>query len=199
MIGMLRGQLLRAEPDLVVLDVGGVGYQLRVPLSTFYVLDQKGLGTECVLEVHTHVRDDALELFGFQEAGEKQLFEKLIAVSGIGPRLALAILSGMPPADLSQAILNADVARLTRIPGVGKKTAERLVLELKDKMEGLGLAPAPAKAKARKSDLRQDVVAALVNLGYRERDAEQAVSSSSESNEASFQDLLREALAKLAR
>ena len=135
MIAQLRGCLLRKEPQEAVVDVGGVGYRVTIPLSTFYRLGEAG--SEVTLLTHTHVREDALALFGFLTAVEQALFERLIAVSGVGPKLAVSVLSGIEAPELVAALRSSDVARLTRIPGVGKKTAERLVVELKDKMQDL--------------------------------------------------------------
>ena len=132
MIAFLRGRVHDKQPNRVIVDVGGVGYDVHVPLSTFYNLGDEG--AEVSLRVHTHVREDALQLYGFLTELEQQLFERLIAISGIGPRLATVVLSGMEPRDLVAAVQRADVARLTTIPGVGKKTAERIVLELKDRL-----------------------------------------------------------------
>lgn len=161
MIAHLRGVLLRRHPAAIVLEVQGVGYELQVPVGTYTQLPEAGSAT--ALHVHTHVREDAIHLYGFATTAEKQLFEKLITVNGIGPKLALAILSGLPAEALGQALRGGDVARLTAIPGVGKKTAERLVVELRDKMamtlEGNAAAAMPAGAA-------EDVTSALVNLGY---------------------------------
>src|SRR5207249_2777961 len=143
-IAHLRGRVLEKHPNRIVVDVNGVGYDVAVPLSTFYGLGEPG--TETALRVHTHVREDALALYGFATALEQDLFERLIAISGIGPKLALAVLSGIEPLDLMRAIERADVARLTAIPGVGKKTSERIVLELKDRLPRAQLAAAAAGA-----------------------------------------------------
>ena len=140
MIAHVRGRLVRKEPQEAVVDVGGVGYRVAIPLSTFYRIGEAG--DEVSLLTHTHVREDTLALFGFLTPGEQALFERLIAVSGVGPKLALSILSGIEAPDLVSALRTSDVARLTRIPGVGKKTAERLVLELKDKVQNLASAEA---------------------------------------------------------
>ncbi len=185
------------SPDRVLLEVGGVGYEVHIPLSTYYELERNG-GGEIALHVHTHVREDAIELFGFSTEREKRLFERLISVSGIGPRLARVILSGMVPADLVAALASGDVARLSTIPGIGRKTAERLVVELRDKMQELA-AELPEAARASSAEDR-DLVAALVNLGYREKQAEEAVTRAREDHpEAVFQDLLRASLKRLAR
>jgi holliday junction DNA helicase RuvA len=200
MIGWLRGALRRITPERVVLDVGGVGYVVRVPLSTYYELERIGEGGTAELLIHTHVREDALELFGFVAEVEKTLFERLIGVSGIGPRLAQVILSGMAPGDVLQALAAGDVARLVRIPGVGKKTAERMVVELRDAAAELARAsPATAAAAAAPSE-DVDLVLALVNLGYRPADAERAVEAARrEHPEAPFRELLRLSLRRLSR
>lgn len=192
MIGHLRGSVLRAAPEAVLIEVGGVGYNVQIPLSTYYELEQ--VSGEVALHVYTHVRDDALQLFGFWTAHEKQLFERLIAISGIGPRLAQTILSGMPPGDLAAALTAGDLVRLNAIPGVGKKTAQRMVLELKDKVSDLATPRAPLGAAD------GDVVAALVNLGYRKVAASRAVTAArEEAPDAAFSDLLRASLQRLSR
>jgi len=178
MIAFLRGKLLEKHPNQVIVDTGGVGYDVAIPISTFSGLPDRG--AEVALRIHTHVREDALALFGFLTAEEKALFEKLIAVSGIGPKLAITVLSGLATPDLIDAIRGSRVEQLVRIPGVGKKTAERMVLELKDKLEGLGAAvAAPAgvlvKQEAAWSEIESDVLSALVNLGCKRADAEAAV------------------------
>jgi holliday junction DNA helicase RuvA len=195
MIGYLQGSLIRATPERLLLDVQGVGYEVNVPLSTWYEIERRP-DERIALFIHTHMREDGIALFGFWTEREKLLFERLIAVSGIGPRLARVILSGMPPDDLLGAIAAGDVGRLATIPGVGKKTAERMVLELKDKMRELA-AELPEKA-APAAD--QDVVSALVNLGYKASQAERAVSESRrEKPEAAFHELLRASLNRLSR
>ena len=143
MIAFLRGQVVDKQPNRVIIDIQGVGYDVHVPLSTFYEIGDEG--TDVALRVYTHVREDALQLYGFLTELERRLFERLIAISGIGPRLAIAVLSGMEPRDLVTAVQRADVARLTGIPGVGKKTAERIVLELKDRLAQI-VVPAAADA-----------------------------------------------------
>ncbi|MHB8734618.1 MAG: Holliday junction branch migration protein RuvA [Terriglobales bacterium] len=161
MIAFLQGELLERTPARVVVVVGGVGYELLIPVSTFSQLPAEG--GQVALQVHTHVREDALQLFGFATGREKLLFEKLISVNGVGPKVALAILSGLAADDLAAAIRGNDLARLTSIPGVGKKTAERLVLELRDKLP----APAPTSAPATvPAGASEDVLSALLNLGY---------------------------------
>jgi Holliday junction DNA helicase RuvA len=139
MIGFLRGRVLEKQPNRVLVDVNGVGYEVFIPLSTFYEVGDEG--AEVALRIHTHVREDALQLFGFLTVLERQMFERLITVSGIGPKLAIAVLSGLETRDLLAAVQRADIARLTTIPGVGKKTAERIVLELKDRLTQLAAPP----------------------------------------------------------
>ncbi len=197
MIGFLRGAVLHCSPDAVLIDVGGVGYRVHVPLTTYYEIEKVDTGTQIELYVHTHVREDALALFGFWSDIEKQLFEKLIAISGIGPKLAQTILSGMPPTELAQALAGADFPRLYAIPGVGKKTAERMVLELKDKVSDLSL-PSSAARIAPSAD--EDVVAALLNLGYRRVAAERALGRArADDGDLPFADLLRKTLSHLSR
>src|SRR5882724_10937615 len=164
MIAHLRGTLLEKHPNQVIVDVQGVGYEVVIPVSTFSALPDAGSAVQ--LRIHTHVREDALLLFGFQSAEEKLLFEKLISVSGIGPSAAIKVLSGMASADLISSIRNSQVERLVKIPGVGKKTAERMILELRDKLEGIGAGPAPATAERvpPMSEVEQDVLSALINL-----------------------------------
>jgi Holliday junction DNA helicase RuvA len=194
-IAQIRGRLLRKEPQEAVVDVAGVGYRVAIPLSTFYRLGETG--DEVTLLTHTHVREDTLALFGFLTAAEQALFERLIAVSGVGPKLAVSILSGIEAPDLVLALRSSDVARLTRIPGVGKKTAERLVLELKDKMQGLAVAEEPAPVPA--STAKEDLVSALVHLGYSRPEAERGVERALEVDATGrFEDLLRRTLRVLS-
>jgi Holliday junction DNA helicase RuvA len=196
MIANLRGRLLALNPEVAVLDVHGVGYEVHLPLSTYYELQRLGAGSEVSLFVHTHVREDALALYGFWSERERTLFERLITVSGVGPRLARGILSGLPADDLLRALAAGDVARLTRVPGVGKKTAERLVLELRDKAAALQAAAAVTAPEPGDEDL----LVALVNLGYKRGDAEQALADARrEAPAAAVAELLRLALRKLAR
>lgn len=195
MIAQLRGRLLRKEPQEAVVDVGGVGYRVTIPLSTFYRLGEPG--AEVTLLTHTHVREEALALFGFLTPIEQSLFERLIAVSGVGPRLAISVLSGIEVPDLVAALGTSDVARLTRIPGVGKKTAERLVVELKDKVQDL---PAPVSAPAGPSGAADDIVSALVHLGYSRAEAERGVERALRDHpEGRFEDQLRFALQAVSR
>jgi holliday junction DNA helicase RuvA len=202
MIAFLRGRLLEKHPDHLIVDVSGVGYDVQVPLSTYYGLGDPGANV--ALRVHTHVREDQIALFGFATALEQQLFERLISVSGIGPKMALVALSGIEPEELVKAVRTSDVARLTSIPGIGKKTAERISLELKDKLPGAALgagAGAPPAGTDGAPDLRADVLSALVNLGYHRAAAEKAVDRALEQagGEAAFDGVLRQALRSLSR
>ena len=190
MIAQVRGRLLRKGPQEAVVDVGGVGYRVVIPLSTFYRIGEPG--DEVTLLTHTHVREDALALFGFLTAAEQALFERLIAVAGVGPKLAVSILSGIEAPDLVAALRASDVVRLTRIPGVGKKTAERLVLELRDKVVGLAATEEPAPVAAGSS--KEDLVSALLHLGYSRQEAERGVDRALKEGEGRFEDLLRRTL-----
>ncbi|MDX2151277.1 MAG: Holliday junction branch migration protein RuvA [Bryobacteraceae bacterium] len=196
MIAFLRGTLLEKSPNQVVVEAGGVGYDVTVPISTFSALP--GAGTEVRLRIHTHVREDALSLFGFATADEKAVFEKLIAVSGIGPKLAVTVLSGLAVTDLVAAIRAGEVARLVRIPGVGKKTAERMVLELRDKLDAVAAGAgtvAAAPAPSAFSSIEHDVLSALINLGCQRPAAEAAVKKAkSEGVGPEFEPLFRKAL-----
>ena len=194
MIAHLRGRLLDSSPGRVIVECHGVGYEVTVSMNTFAQLLPSG--SEVALFVHTHVREDQLALFGFHAAEEKALFEKLLSVSGIGPRLAINILGGMNTPDLVGALRGGDLARLTRMPGVGKKTAERMVLELKDKLAEFGAAPAAPRPR---HALEDDVLSALINLGYAPSAAEQALGKLSPADGRGFEQLFREALAQLAR
>jgi Holliday junction DNA helicase RuvA len=201
MIGRIRGTLIEKLPGRVVVDVGGVGYDVHIPLSTFYELPEDG--GQLDLLIHTHVREDALQLYGFGSALEKNLFEKLITVSGIGPKLAITILSGSAPEELVGALSDGRLERLTRIPGVGRKTAERLILELRDKMIALQVGAVRAAARHAAGDtVRDDLVSALVNLGYRKSDAEasadQALAEEPEGDRR-LENALRRALRSLSR
>jgi Holliday junction DNA helicase RuvA len=190
MIGLLRGKLIEKRPNQVLLDVSGVGYQVQIPLSTFAGLG--ALHTETTLLIHTHVREDALALYGFVTAREKQFFELLISASGVGPSLALKILSGMSIEQLVPAIRKGDLVQLVRIPGVGRKTAERIVVELRDKLAAVDV-PEAGKPATR-SQLEADVASALVNLGYDERSVEKAIEKARGTGDADFEKLLRGAL-----
>jgi Holliday junction DNA helicase RuvA len=195
LIALLRGRLLDKHPQRVVVDVNGVGYDVQVPLSTFYSLGEPG--TEVTLRVHTHVREDAIALFGFLTPLELELFERLIAINGVGPKLALAVLSGIDPPELVRAVRLQDVARLTAIPGVGKKTSERIALELKDRLPK-GLQVDVTRPRSPSDELRDDVISALLNLGYQRSAAEKAVERVM-TDGGSFQDVLKNALKSLAR
>ena len=196
MIGLLRGRLLEKRPNQVILDVGGVGYLVAVPLSTFATLGE--LHAEVTLLIHTHVREDALALYGFLSAREKHLFELLLGASGVGPSLALKILSGMNVEELVPAIRGADLARLTKIPGVGRKTAERMVVELKDKLEAVAVEAEKPAAAASSAGAEADVKSALINLGYDERTADSAVAEAKrQAGTSNFEKLLRASLATL--
>ena len=192
MIAHLAGTLLEKHVQRLVVDVGGVGYDVQVPLSTFYAVGEPG--ARVTLRVHTHVREDALQLFGFVTALELTLFQRLIAVSGIGPKVALAVLSGIEPADLIRAVRGSDIARLTRIPGVGKKTSERIVVELRDRLPKMEEPPA-SDAAPEAGDVRDNLLSALVNLGYQRASVEKTVDSVLRKVETrEFEPLLREVL-----
>jgi len=191
-IARLTGTILEKHPNRVVVDVAGVGYDVQVPLSTFYGLGEAG--APITLRVHTHVREDIIALYGFASALEQDLFERLISISGIGPKLALAVLSGIDPGELIRAVGTQDVARLTRIPGVGKKTAERIGLELKDRLPPAA-SMSPAGESPAGGDTRDDLLSALVNLGYQRPVAEKAVDAVlKKSPDGDFEALLREIL-----
>jgi holliday junction DNA helicase RuvA len=199
-IAYLRGRILDKQPNRIVVDVNGVGYDVFVPLSTFYGLAD--VGGDIALRVHTHVREDALSLFGFATRLEQDLFERLIGVSGIGPKVGLAVLSGIEPQELIRAIERGDLARLTAIPGVGKKTSERIVLELKDRLPRVeaaaaGEATTPVEAPL---SLRDDLLSALINLGYHRPLAEKAVDAAiKRTPDGDFERTLKQALRELAR
>jgi holliday junction DNA helicase RuvA len=196
MIGLLRGRLLEKRPNQVILDVGGVGYLVAVPLSTYAAMGE--LHADVTLLIHTHVREDALTLYGFLSAREKHVFELLLGASGVGPSLSLKILSGMNVEELVPAIRGGDIARLTKIPGVGRKTAERMVLELKDKLDAVAIESEKPQS-ASPAGVEADVKSALVNLGYDERTAENAVAEGKRAaGMASFEKLLRHTLAALS-
>lgn len=200
MIGRLRGELAALGAERVLIDVGGVGYEVTVPLSTVAVLERVGLGGRVELHIHTHLREDALQLFGFATELERRVFEKLITVSGVGPKLARAVLSGLATDRLLGAIAGGETALLATIPGVGKKTAERLVLELKDTVAALGPAPASAGPPTAALAGDADLVGALVNLGYKLPQAERAVlEARSDLPDAAFGELLRASLHRLSR
>ena len=205
MISRLTGRIVEKSPQVVVLDVGGVGYRVHVPLSTYTALPPEG--ADATLRTHTHVREDALALFGFATLEELALFERLIEIPGIGPKLGLAILSGLPAVDLIAAISEGDSGRLRAIPGVGPRIAERVVLELKDRLRGLGATAAGrAPSRATAGTLGRDAVSALVNLGYKESVAEDVVRRVSSGSTADsgladsdrLQDLIKRSLRSLS-
>lgn len=202
MIAHITGKLIHKQPNSIIVDVSGVGYELTVPLSSFYDLGEAG--TEVSLRVHTHVREDALQLFGFRTEREKKLFLLLISVSGIGPKLAITVLSGLSTEELVQAIRASNLAKLVGIPGVGKKTAERMLVELKDKVAAI-LPPGLEEAATRTTfaqtgeAMREDVISALVNLGYQKALAEKAVNAVlKQTPDAKFEVVLKQALRSLA-
>lgn len=191
MIAHLRGKLVAKHPNQAIVEAAGVGYDVTITVPTYS--DLPSVGAEVALHIHTHVREDAIALFGFLRPQEKQLFERLISVSGIGPKLAITILSGMAAEEMVAAIRGNDIARLIKIPGIGRKTAERMTLELRDKLEGFG----SAKAIAAASPVEEDVLSALVNLGYQRAAAEKALASSKGGGD--FDVLFRQTLAALSK
>lgn len=199
MIAHLRGRILSKHPNQVIVETGGVGYEVNISVPTFS--DLPAAGSEVALHIYTHVREDLLALYGFSQPAEKQLFEKLMTVSGIGAKLAITILSGMAADEMAGAIRGNDLARLTKIPGIGKKTAERMVLELRDKLPpvaGTSTATAPAS-----TPLEEDVLSALMNLGYQRPLAEKVLENIKKNGKAekpgSFDSMFREALASLSK
>ena len=198
MIAWLRGRLVEKAPTRVIVDVQGVGYDVAVPVSTFYAIGEPGV--DVTLRIHTHVREDALALFGFLTTFELAVFERLITISGIGPKLALAVLSGIEATDLVQAVQRGDVARLTRIPGVGKKTAERICLELKDRLPAVEPGGHAVRAAPPADALRDDLVSALLNLGYHRSAVDKVLDRQfSGGDPPPFDAALRAALKDLAR
>jgi Holliday junction DNA helicase RuvA len=200
MIAYLRGKLLAKHPNQVVVETSGVGYEVNISVPTFSELPANG--SEVALHIHTHVREDVIALYGFLRPAEKQLFEKLMTVSGIGAKLAITILSGMAADDMAAAIRGNDVARLTRIPGIGKKTAERMVLELRDKLPAAAGTASPTVPPM--SAIQEDVLSALLNLGYQRTAAEKALANAVKHGEGKtekggFDSLFREALAALSK
>ncbi|HEY2989991.1 MAG TPA: Holliday junction branch migration protein RuvA [Candidatus Binatia bacterium] len=194
MIGRITGTLAHKAPGEITVDVGGVGYQIFIPLSVFYRLPQPG--EKVSLHIHTHLREDALQLFGFLALEEKQVFLLLNSVAGIGPKLAVTVLSGIPADDLARALKDGDQTRLISIPGVGKKLAERMVVELRDKVISL---PAQEVAMGDGSQLTRDAVSALVNLGYRRTEAEKSVRDITQKEDGTLADILKEALRRLSQ
>lgn len=198
MIGYLSGQLLNKKPNLVLIDVRGVGYEVHIPLTSFYELPDEG--KDVALKIHTHVREDALILYGFGSQREKDFFLKLITISGIGPKVAISILSGARVEELAQAIAKGDLLRLTAIPGVGRKTAERIILELKNQIAPFMLSEQAERSVEKADGLQDDILSALVNLGYPRAGAEKALSGvlSSGECERNFEKLLRHTLRRLS-
>lgn len=196
MIALLRGQVFEKHPNRLIVDVAGVGYDVQVPLSTFYTAGDPG--SEIALRIHTHVREDQLALYGFATVLELTMFERLIAVSGIGPKLALSVLSGIETRDLVGAIQRNDLARLTGIPGVGKKTAERMCVELRDRLPKAMVANDAAASPG--DSLRDDLVSALTNLGYHRQAIDKSLDKLvNNAAEQRFEDVLRAALKDLSR
>jgi Holliday junction DNA helicase RuvA len=194
MIAHLRGRLIAKHPNQAIVEAGGVGYDVTITVPTFS--DLPAGGSEVALHIHTHVREDAIALFGFLRAEEKQLFEKLLTVSGIGPKLAITILSGMATTDMVGAIRGNDFARLTKIPGIGRKTAERMCVELRDKLDAFGTAQPIVTVSA----TEEDVISALANLGYQRAAAEKAVDRAVQSaGRENFDAIFRAALASLSK
>lgn len=196
MIAHLRGKLLSKHPNQVIVETAGVGYDVTISVPTFS--DLPAVGADVAMHIHTHVREDALALYGFLRPSEKSLFEKLITVSGIGPKLAITILSGMAADEMVGAIRGNDIAKLTRIPGIGKKTAERMVLELRDKLPEAGPATMPAALSL--NAVEEDVLSALLNLGYQRAAAEKSLAAATKNAKGrSFDTLFREALGALSK
>jgi Holliday junction DNA helicase RuvA len=193
MIARLFGRIADKQPNRLIVDVNGVGYDVQVPLSTYYVTSD--VGGEMALRIHTHVREDQLSLYGFATDLELTMFEKLIAVSGIGPKVALAVLSGIEPRDLAGAIQRNDIARLTAIPGVGKKTAERICVELRDRLPK-AIEATPASPE---DSLREDLISALANLGYHRQAIDKVLDQQLGNGNAKFESVLRSALKDLSR
>lgn len=196
MIAQLSGTLAQKMPGEVIVDVAGVGYQVYIPLNVFYALPE--VGGRISLFIHTHLREDALQLFGFQDVREKQIFMLLNGVAGIGPKLAVNILSGIAADELAQAIRDGDQPRLVSIPGVGKKLAERLVVELRDKLTALRR-PAESAPADKGSQLMQDAVSALVNLGYRQSEVEKNVREALHAGKQSLEDVIKDVLRRMSR
>ncbi|HUR70408.1 MAG TPA: Holliday junction branch migration protein RuvA [Candidatus Limnocylindrales bacterium] len=196
MIAQISGKLAQKLPGEVVIEVGGIGYLVLIPLNVFYHLPD--IGAPMSLQIHTHVREDALQLFGFRDLAEKQVFLLLMGVSGIGPKLALNILSGIPAEDLARALRNGDQIRLVSIPGVGRKLAERMIVELKDKFTNLTPVTLDNTSKPEASSQKmQDAVSALINLGYKKPEIEKTVRDVLKNRELSLEDVLRETLRQM--
>ena len=194
MIAHLKGKLTYKSPIEIAIDVNGVGYQVFVPLSTFYALPE--LKEDVFLDIHTHMREESLKLFGFYTTDEKKIFEKLIAINKVGPKLALTILSGMSPTELFTTIDSNDIEKLSTIPGIGRKTAERLILEMRDKMGGISIDSEIKKNSIPQNGLFEDALSALVNLGYKKNQAEQTLKKVYPEGETgeSIEDIIKKSL-----
>ena len=194
MIAHLSGKLTYKSPVTIIIDVNGVGYQVFIPLSTFYALPE--LESKISLGIHTHMREEALKLFGFYTIDEKKIFKKLITINKVGPKLALTILSGMPPADILSTIDSNDIVKLSTIPGIGRKTAERLILEMRDKLDGLSLDFVAKKGPGPEKGLFDDALSALVNLGYKKSQAEQTLKKvyAEKIGDTSIENLIKDSL-----
>lgn len=194
MIALLTGKIAYKAPDFIILDVNGVGYRVQIPFSTYYALPAEGSAVS--LQIHTSVKEDAINLYGFRTQQEKEIFQLLIGVSGVGPKLANGILSNSEPGELADSLVSGNLSRLSAIPGIGKKTAERLVLELKEKVKKLGMAQPQQEAApaAAKQEVREDVLSALINLGYKESVVEKALAQIRLSEDATVESILKQAL-----
>jgi len=194
MIALLTGKIAYKAPDFIILDVNGVGYRVQIPFSTYYALPAEGSAVS--LQIHTSVKEDAINLYGFRTQQEKEIFQLLIGVSGVGPKLANGILSNSEPGELADSLVSGNLSRLSAIPGIGKKTAERLVLELKEKVKKLGIAQPQQEAApaAAKQEIREDVLSALINLGYKESVVEKALAQIRLSEDATVESILKQAL-----
>jgi holliday junction DNA helicase RuvA len=200
MIALLTGKIAFKAPDYIILDVNGVGYRVQIPFSTYYTLPAEGSAVS--LQIHTSVKEDAINLYGFRTQQEKELFQLLIGVSGVGPKLANSILSNSEPAELADYLLRGDLVRLSGIPGIGKKTAERLVLELKEKIKKMGIAPSASPDVAQvpaKQEIRDDVLSALINLGYKESVVQKALNDIRIAEDATVESILKQALKVLMK
>jgi Holliday junction DNA helicase RuvA len=198
MIALLTGEIVQRQTESIVIDVGGVGYRVQIPLSTFYALPEQG---KVQLHIHTHVKEDAFNLFGFHSGEEKDFFALLLSVSGVGPKLAINVLSHMSATELATALAEGDIPRLTSIPGIGKKSAERLTLELQDKAAAFagGDSPPAAQKTEHTTGLRADAISALVNLGYKENLAQKAVKGLDFPPQTALEEVLRMALQRLRK
>ncbi len=199
MIALLTGQLAYRSPEQIIIDVSGVGYRLQIPLSTFYTLPEEG---QVKLQVYTHVKEDAINLFGFASTIEKDLFTLLISVSGVGPKLAMTTLSHIPSRDLALALSEGDIPRLVAIPGIGKKSAERLILELQDKAKAYAISAeitATTGTPSKHEDFHRDALSALINLGYKETLARRALMNLPLAPDSPLEDILKAALQVLLK